>query len=383
MIVAKATLKPIILSALSVVVTGAMCSYSACWAQDDYDMYAQHTKDKRQIKKSLDELQDIKARINNASANAQQMQSQLSAQQQLKQFEVTVKECSYEFAPGVSVQCLGYNGQVPGPVFRANEGDPVRLIVHNKLSVPTSLYLQGIPLPHNVDGLPRSAAGLIAPGQTYTYQFIAPRAGTYWYHPQIIHGDQQDRGLFGALIVDPRDGTAAVDSDQVMVVSKWVGIPVAAGGASGAGTSSSTSAIKEHPSAAAGHMRMKALSQKDIPLPADAITYFLVNGKCAPLIPVLEVNPGSRVRLHVINTTSDALPLTLTGHLLQLFSDSANAPPPGDVAVIAPGTVSNVEFSCDNPGVWSLGSTLPYQNETQGSFPGGIARAVRYTGFSP
>jgi len=156
-----------------------------------------------------------------------------------------------------------------------------------------------------------------------------------------------------------------------MVISKWIGgVPGLVAG----------HAIAAHP-AVQSHMR--ALSQKDAPFSDNAITYFLVNGKSAPLISALEVTPGARVRLHVINTTSDTVPLTLTGHLLQASSDPLTPPPPpADIAIIAPGSVSIVEFTCDNPGVWSLGSTIPAQNETRGTFPGGIARAVRYSGFS-
>ena len=98
----------------------------------------------------------------------------------------------------------------------------------------------------------------------------------------------------------------------------------------------------------------------------------------------LEVTPGTRVRLRAINTTSDTIPLTLTGHQLLEFSDFFSPPkPPSDVVVVGPGTTVDVEFSCDNPGVWSLGSTVPSQNETAGVFPGGIARAIRYAGFTP
>jgi FtsP/CotA-like multicopper oxidase with cupredoxin domain len=367
--------------AVSTVSTYAAQNAYSAYENEEYEsVAAQHAKDKRQIKKTLDELQDVRSKMNNAAANAEQLQNQLAAQQQVKQLEITAKECSYEFAPGLTVDCLSYNGQVPGPTLRVSEGDPVRLIVHNKLDVPTSLYFQGLPLPQNVDGLPRAGAGLIAPGQTYTYQFIAPRAGTYWYHPQIIHGDQQDRGLLGALIVDSKEAvTSPTDLDQVMMISKWVGstqtatVPVA------------TTVSKEHPAhAPAARVHMRALSQKDVPFPSNAITYFLVNGKSAPFIPALEVTSGAHVRLHVINTTCDSIPLALSGHMLQATNDPLNPlPPPADTAVLAPGSSYIVEFSCDNPGVWSLGSTIPAQNETRGNFPGGIARAVRYSGSAP
>jgi FtsP/CotA-like multicopper oxidase with cupredoxin domain len=48
----------------------------------------------------------------------------------------------------------GYNGSVPGPTIEINEGDRVRIILHNKLPEPTTIHWHGLEVPLNMDGAP-------------------------------------------------------------------------------------------------------------------------------------------------------------------------------------------------------------------------------------
>src|SRR4051794_16452576 len=56
-----------------------------------------------------------------------------------KPFPLTAEPVKREFAPGMVVNCWGYNGQTPGPTIEAVEGDRVRIYVHNKLPEATTI----------------------------------------------------------------------------------------------------------------------------------------------------------------------------------------------------------------------------------------------------
>src|SRR5579884_537903 len=83
---------------------------------------------------------------------------------------------------GRHVQAWTYNGSVPGPLIRAHAGD--RLIVHftNHLPEPSTVHWHGIRLPIEMDGVPGISQPEVEPGQSFTYDFIVPDAGLFWYH---------------------------------------------------------------------------------------------------------------------------------------------------------------------------------------------------------
>ena len=50
----------------------------------------------------------------------------------VKVFHLFAEEVKREFAPGMIVNCWGYNGQTPGPTIEAVEGDRVRFLVKER-----------------------------------------------------------------------------------------------------------------------------------------------------------------------------------------------------------------------------------------------------------
>src|SRR5258707_8204610 len=106
-----------------------------------------------------------------------------------------------------------YSGTVPGPEFRVRQGNPVRVVVSNKLGEDTTVHLHGIRLPNAMDGVPGLTQPPIRPGESFNYEFTPPDAGTFWYHPHADSLQQLGRGLAGALIVEERDAVAVADRD--------------------------------------------------------------------------------------------------------------------------------------------------------------------------
>ena len=112
------------------------------------------------------------------------------------------------------------NQRLPAPVLRWREGDRVTLRVTNHLAHDTSIHWHGIILPTDMDGVPGLSFDGIAPGETFTYEFDVKQSGTYWYHSHS--GFQEQTGMYGALVIDPRGPDAVgADRDYVVLLSDW------------------------------------------------------------------------------------------------------------------------------------------------------------------
>ncbi|HYG90490.1 MAG TPA: multicopper oxidase family protein [Azospirillum sp.] len=120
--------------------------------------------------------------------------------------------------PGTTVWC--YNGRVPGPEIRVRQGDRLRIAVTNRLAEETTVHWHGVRVPNAMDGVPHMPRPPIAPGETFTYEFDAVDAGTFWYHPHMRSHEQVGRGLYGALIVEERE-PIRVDRDVTWVLGDW------------------------------------------------------------------------------------------------------------------------------------------------------------------
>jgi FtsP/CotA-like multicopper oxidase with cupredoxin domain len=110
-----------------------------------------------------------------------------------------------------------YNGSLPGPELRVTQGDRVRVTLVNRLTVATSIHWHGLRLPNAADGVSGVTQDAIAPGSSYSYEFVATDPGTYWYHSHQDPVSQIPRGLLGALVVVPRGGVVEARDYTLMV----------------------------------------------------------------------------------------------------------------------------------------------------------------------
>jgi CopA family copper-resistance protein len=112
------------------------------------------------------------------------------------------------------------NGSLPAPLLRMREGDTVSLRVHNRLRHMSAIHWHGMILPANMDGVPGLSFHGIEPGDSYLYEFKVQQSGTYWYHAHAFF--QEQTGLYGALIIDPREPEPfSYERDHVVLLSDW------------------------------------------------------------------------------------------------------------------------------------------------------------------
>jgi nitrite reductase (NO-forming) len=111
-----------------------------------------------------------------------------------------------------------FNGTVPGPVIRVKVGDTVRVHLRN---APENA------LSHSIDFHASQVAWndemrSIAPGEELLYEWIAEYAGVWMYHcgtsPTLHH---IANGMYGMVIVEPRDGLPPADTEFALVQSEW------------------------------------------------------------------------------------------------------------------------------------------------------------------
>jgi FtsP/CotA-like multicopper oxidase with cupredoxin domain len=124
-----------------------------------------------------------------------------------------------EIGPGIRTDAWTYNGGIPGPLIRIRKGD--RLIVHftNHLPSPTTVHWHGIRVPIQMDGVPDVSQPAVETNGSFTYDFIVPDAGLYWYHPHVMSAAQVGFGLSGALLVEDPDEQVNVPDETVLVLS--------------------------------------------------------------------------------------------------------------------------------------------------------------------
>ncbi len=112
------------------------------------------------------------------------------------------------------------NGMFPAPTLVWKEGKDVIIKVINEMNEPTSIHWHGIILPNNMDGVPGLTFDGIPPKSSFTYRFPVKQNGTYWYHSHT--GLQEQLGLYGALIIEPKEREPFdYNKDYVVLLSDW------------------------------------------------------------------------------------------------------------------------------------------------------------------
>lgn len=136
--------------------------------------------------------------------------------------ELAARRSMFQLAPQgyPQTEIWGYNGINPGPEIRLVQGETFATRLLNELSEPTSVHWHGLRIENAMDGVSGLTQDPVASGETFDYAFVAPDAGTYWYHAHTRSFEQVGRGLYGTFIVDEKE-RPDVDRDEVLVLDDW------------------------------------------------------------------------------------------------------------------------------------------------------------------
>ncbi len=244
-----------------------------------------------------------------------------------KEFRLVAQPVKREFAPGMVVNCWGYNGSTPGPTIEAVAGDRVRIFVKNELQEWTTVHWHGMLVPNGMDGVGGLTQPHIPPGKTGVYEFTITEPGTYMYHPHADEMVQMAMGMMGLFIVHPKDpNDRAVHRDFAFLLHAWDVKP---------GT---------------------ATPQVATMLDFDVWTF---NSRVFPGIDPLPVRLGDRVRIRIGNLSMDTHPIHLHGyHFRQTATDGGWIPEsaqwPMTTVNVPVGSTVDIEWVADRAGDWAL-----------------------------
>jgi FtsP/CotA-like multicopper oxidase with cupredoxin domain len=243
----------------------------------------------------------------------------------VKEFHLTAQPVKRELLPGVLMNHWGYNGTMPGPTIEVNEGDRVRIVVHNELPEPTTLHLHGLELPNALDGVEFVTQDPIMPGKTGVYELTLHQNGTFFYHPHMAM--QEAFGMVGLFIIHPKDTyKPVVDHDFALITQEFVVEPA---------TNTPASALMD-------------------------FNWFTINGRSGPYTTPLVVRLGDRVRIRIVNfSTDDHHPIHLHGHTFWVTGTEGGRIPesawiPGNNVLVGVAQAREVEFVANNPGDWVM-----------------------------
>ena len=242
-----------------------------------------------------------------------------------KEFHLRAQPVQRELLPGAFMNHWGYNGTMPGPTIEVNEGDRVRIVVHNELPEPTTLHVHGLEMPNAMDGVDYITQDPIMPGDVGVYEFTLHQNGTFFYHPHMAM--QEAFGMVGLFIIHPRETyVPVVDQDFALITQEFVIEPA---------TDTPASARMD-------------------------FNWFTFNGRSGPYTTPLVVRLGNRVRIRFVNfSTDDHHPLHLHGHTFWVTGTEGGRIPesawiPGNNVLVGVAQARDVEFIANNPGDWVM-----------------------------
>jgi FtsP/CotA-like multicopper oxidase with cupredoxin domain len=248
----------------------------------------------------------------------------------VKVFDLDLSVIEWSILPDVQVMAYAINRQVPGPTIRVTEGDRIRMVVTNHLPESTTLHWHGLIVPNDMDGPAMITQEPIKPGETFTYEFTTEQYGTYFYHSHDHIDRQQALGLYGALIIDPKDPADAYDVDQELDVQlqEW--------------------------------LERDGYTYPAMPMEGAMPNYFTINGKAYPSTETVHMTVGDRLLVRFIGTNSGFIhPMHIHGGPFEVVAIDGNPVPEGndqylDTVNIAPGQRYDVIWTAQKPGKWLL-----------------------------
>jgi FtsP/CotA-like multicopper oxidase with cupredoxin domain len=118
-----------------------------------------------------------------------------------------------------TVRMLGYNGSIPGPTLKVQQGSELVVRVENQGDLEATVHWHGLRLENQYDGVPHETQAPIPVGGEFTYRIQFPDAGLYWYHPHIREDYTQELGLYGNILVEPAEPGYWPPADRELVLT--------------------------------------------------------------------------------------------------------------------------------------------------------------------
>ena len=254
----------------------------------------------------------------------------------VKVFDLEASIIRWNILPDVAVEAYAYNRQVPGPRLQITEGDHVRINFHNALPESTTVHWHGLIVPNEMDGPAKVTQDPVPPGGSYTYEFDVGQSGTYFYHSHDHPDRQQALGLYGALLIAPKDPSAEVkaDLDYTIQLQEW--------------------------------LKREWLTYPAMLMEGALPNYFTINGKAYPSTDTVAMRVGQTIKLRFIGTNNNFVhPMHVHGGPFEVVAvDGVNlkdsARYQADTVNVGPGQRYDVVWTARKPGKWLVHCHIPH-----------------------
>jgi FtsP/CotA-like multicopper oxidase with cupredoxin domain len=261
-------------------------------------------------------------------------------------YKIDIAPATLDLSPRHRLKTTAYNGQVPGPLLRLKENQPITIEVSNRTDRPEIVHWHGLFIPPDVDGATEEGTPLVAPNSSARYTFTPRPAGFRWYHTHTMAMNDltqaQYSGQHGFLMIEPRVDPARYDQEFFLALHDWDGYLLASDdGAMNPGYNVAT-----------------------------------INGKVMGFGEPLRVKQGQRILLHVLNSSPTEVHwIAFAGHTLRVVALDGNAVPTSKevpMLRLAPAERVCALVEMNNPGVWVLGEVRKHVQSL------GMAMVVEY-----
>lgn len=254
----------------------------------------------------------------------------------VKVFDIEASVIRWNILPDVRVEAYAYNRQVPGPRLQLTEGDSVRINFRNRLPDSTTVHWHGLIVPNEMDGPANITQRPIEPGENFTYAFTVGQSGTYFYHSHDHPDRQQGLGLYGALLIAPKDPSSEpqADVEYTVQLQEW--------------------------------LKREWLTYPAMLMEGGLPNYFTINGKAYPSTDTIRMRVGQTVKLRFIGTNNNFVhPMHVHGGPFQVVAVdgtvlAASARYLADTINVGPGRRYDVVWQARRPGKWLIHCHIPH-----------------------
>jgi FtsP/CotA-like multicopper oxidase with cupredoxin domain len=270
--------------------------------------------------------------------------------QQLAPADYTLNIAAYELQVSArrTIKTIAYNRQVPGPLLRLKEGQPVTIDVNNQTGNREVVHWHGLFLPPEVDGAMEEGTPPIPAGGRARYTFTPRPAGFRWYHTHVFAGGDLHQGQYtgqhGFLLIEPRGQPASYDQEFFLALHDWDG------------------ELQANPDGAMDPVYQVAT----------------INGRVLGFGEPLRVKSGQQVCFQILNSSPTEVHwLALAGHQFKVIALDGNQvaqPQLVPMLRLAPAERVTALVEMNHPGVWVMGEVRKH------IMAAGMGIAVEYAG---
>ena len=253
----------------------------------------------------------------------------------VKVFDLAAAVVRWHILDDVYVDAYTFNRQLPGPRLRLVQGDRVRINFRNALPESTTVHWHGLVVPNEMDGPANITQPPVPPGGTYVYEYTVEQAGTFFYHTHDHADRQQAFGLYGALIIEPRDRREPMaDLDYTIQLQEW--------------------------------LKREWLTYPAMLMEGALPNYFTINGKAYPSTDVVRMRVGQTIKLRFIGSHNNFVhPMHVHGGPFEVVALDGVTLAPGarylaDTVNVGPGQRYDVIWPARRPGKWLVHCHIPH-----------------------